>query len=67
MIYFMIKKAFTIVLIIFGIIMALVIESEVIPDWKRKKDRVFYAVWIGLFYTILIIIMIWVWSPPVWD
>lgn len=65
MIEFM-RMAFTITLIIFGIIMALVIESEVIPDWKRKKDRAFYAVWIGLFYIILIIMMIWAWTPPVW-
>lgn len=66
MIEFM-RMAFTITLIMFGIIMALVIESEVIPDWKRKKDRAFYTVWIGLFYIILIIMMIWAWTPPVWD
>lgn len=66
MIEFM-RMAFTIVLIIFGIIMALVIESEVIPDWKRKKDRGFYVLWIGLFYVILIIMMIWAWTPPIGD
>ena len=57
---------FTTIAFLFGIIMALVIKSEVIPNWKREKDQWFYVIWISAYYLFLLAILWSIWWIPVY-
>ena len=57
---------FTTIAFLFGIIMAVVIKSEVISNWKREKDRWFYVIWISAYYIFLLAILWSIWWFPVY-
>lgn len=57
---------FTTIAFLFGIIMAVVIKSEVIPNWKLEKDKWFYVIWISAYYIFLLAILWSIWRIPVY-